>query len=62
MLENTYLHGEVGIAHAAVDGQGRKRVTAVFLHSVENGLGLEASGLEGGTGNVAALGVRGDTN
>jgi hypothetical protein len=34
-------------------------VAAVFLHSVEDGFGLEADGFEGGAGDVAALGVLG---
>lgn len=58
---NTYLHNKVGVAHASVDSKLGQRVTAVLLHGGENGLGLEARGLEGCTGDVSSLGVRGDT-
>ncbi|TKW52752.1 hypothetical protein CTA1_7517 [Colletotrichum tanaceti] len=52
---------EVGlVAHAAVNGELRQGGSAVLLHGVQDGLGLEAGGLEGGAGDVAALGVGGD--
>lgn len=57
----TYLHDEVGVAHSSVDGQLGQRGATVLLHGLEDGLGLEACGLEGGAGNVAALSKGSDT-
>lgn len=56
----TYLHNKIRVAHAAVNGELSEGLAAVLLHRVEDGLGLEAGGLEGGAGNVAALGVGSD--
>ncbi|KAH6609764.1 hypothetical protein Trco_003110 [Trichoderma cornu-damae] len=56
----TYLHNQIRVAHAAVHGELGQRLSAVLLHGAQDGLRLEACGLERGAGDVAALGVRGD--
>lgn len=55
------LHAEVAVGHAAVDLELLKLMSAVFLHGVENCLGLETDGLEGGSCNVASLRVLRDS-
>lgn len=55
------LHGNVGVADTAVDAEGLEGLARVLLHGIENGLGLEAHGLETGTADVALLGVLGQT-
>lgn len=57
----SYLHDEVGVTHATVDGELGEGGATVLLHGVQDGLGLEAGSLEGGASNVTTLGVRRDT-
>lgn len=57
----SYLHDEVGVTHATVDGELGESGATVLLHGVQDGLGLEAGSLEGGASNVTTLGVCRDT-
>lgn len=51
------LHAQVRVAQTAIDSENLQLLAAVLLHGVEDGLGLEACGLEGSAGDVALLGV-----
>lgn len=61
-MADAYLHGQVGIAHSAVDCQFGQCLAAIFLHSVEDCLGLVTGCFQSGSGNVAFLGILGDSN
>lgn len=53
----TYLHAQIRIAHATINGEFFQGVAAVLLHGVENGFGLEAGCFKGCARDVAALRV-----
>jgi hypothetical protein len=58
----THLHAEIGVCHATIDSQLGEFMTAVFLHRIEDGFGLEAGGLECGASHVTSLSVCCDAN
>lgn len=61
MMIATYLHANVGVTHATIDGKFRQALAAIHFHGVENSFGLEAGRFHGCTGNMSFLCVSSDT-
>lgn len=57
---DAHLHADIRVTHASVDGQVVELVSTVFLHGIQDGLGLEAGGLKRRASNVPSLGMLGD--
>lgn len=55
------LHGNVRVGHTTVNSQLGEGLTRVLGHSVEDGSGLEAGGLEGGSADMGLGGELGET-